>query len=86
MAHLYNLGVKKNQQWKWIAKKLVKPMFDYLKQHWKKCYLETYSQKNVEIYNRIWMELLSTLEVPWTPLTHYAFIYDNHKEESDKSI
>jgi ribosomal protein S18 acetylase RimI-like enzyme len=84
--YLYNLGVKKNQQWKWIAKKLVKPMFDYLKQHWKKCYLETYSPKNVEIYNRIWMELLKTLEIPWTPLTHYAFIYSNQNEKSDKSI
>lgn len=83
---LYNLGVKKGQQWKWIAKKLVKPMFDYSKQHWKKCYLETYAQKNVEKYNKIWMELLKTLEVPWTTLTHYAFIYNNQNKKSDKNI
>ncbi len=84
--YLYNLAVKKDQQWKWIAKRLVKPMFDYSKQHWKNCYLETYASKNVEIYNKIWMELLKTFEISWTPLTHYALLYNNQNEDSDKDI
>ncbi len=74
--HLYlqTLGVDPEHQGKGYASRLLKPMFARLDEEGTPCYLETFTEKDVQIYTHFGFEMLEESVVPDTDITSWAML------------
>ncbi len=72
--YLYNLVVRPEAQGQHLAGKLVRPMLEYCAQNGIQAYLETHSEKNVEIYRHFGFEVVSNDSIPGTGVTHWGMV------------
>ena len=72
--YLYNLVVRPEAQGQHLAGKLLRPMLEYCAQSGKPAYLETHSEKNVEIYRHFGFEVVSNDPIPGTGVTHWGMV------------
>ena len=76
--HLYNLFVEQNVKGIKVSSKLVKPLINYFKEHKQMCILETYSDKNVPIYEHFEFKVVEKCMFPNSKVEHYAMLYDGN--------
>ena len=74
--YLYNLVVRPEAQGQHLAGKLLRPMLEYCAQNGRQAYLETHSEKNVDIYRHFGFEVVSNDPIPGTEVTHWGMLKD----------
>ena len=72
--YLFNLSVKKSEQGKGIAGKLLRPMLEFCDKENIVSYLETNKESNVSLYEHFGFELSKSEMIPKTPVMHYAMV------------
>jgi len=72
--YLQTLGVDPEHQGKGYASRLLKPMFARLDEEGMPCYLETFTEKDVQIYTHFGFDMLEESEVPDTGITSWAML------------
>ncbi len=73
-SYLYVFVTMPEFRGKGLGSKIIKPMFKYLDEYNKDCYLETLLPTNVEIYKKYGFELKEEIKVPNTDLILYAML------------
>ncbi|MBO7214041.1 MAG: GNAT family N-acetyltransferase [Clostridia bacterium] len=80
--YLFNISVKKSEQGKGIASKLLRPMLKFCDDEKMVAYLETHKGSNVGFYNHYGFELKKEECITKTTVTHYSMVrvpFDNNK-------
>ncbi len=72
--HLTPIGVDPKHQGKGYASKLMRPMFKRFDEENIACFLETQSQRNVEIYKRYDFKICEKGVIPEANLEHWAMV------------
>ena len=72
--YLQTLGVDPEHQGKGYASRLLKPMFARLDEEGMPCYLETFTEKDVQIYSHFGFDVLEESEVRDTGITSWAML------------
>ena len=72
--YLYNLSIKKDEQGKGIASKLLRPMLEFCDDEKMVAYLETNKESNVGLYKHYGFELKKEELIPKSTVTHYAMV------------
>jgi hypothetical protein len=70
--YFYNVGVRKEFQHSGVFEQMVNPVLEYLDSVKKGCYLETHTEVNNKIYQKLGFELMEIGKVPLSDLNHYA--------------
>ncbi|MDO5320880.1 MAG: GNAT family N-acetyltransferase [Bacteroidia bacterium] len=70
----YNLVVRPEAQGKHLVGKLLRPMLEFCADKGKPVYLETHSEKNVEIYRHFGFEVANDSPLPGTEMTHWGMV------------
>jgi len=73
-CYLQTLGVDPAHQGKSYAGKLLRPMFARLDAEGMPCYLDTLTQRNVEIYEHLGFKVLEKMDIPDTDITSWALL------------
>ena len=72
--YLYDLVVRRNCQKQGVAKTILNPVLNHIKQKGQSCYLETHNKVNVDIYRKFGFKLMETGNVPGINIKHYAML------------
>lgn len=74
--YLFNLSVRRKEQGKGIAKKLLLPMIEFCDDENMGAYLETNKESNISLYERFGFELRETNNIPGSDVAHYSMVRD----------
>ena len=72
--YLFSLTVRPEYQGKKMASSLLKPMFEYFDRTGQDCFLETHTEKNVEMYRHFGFEVAEKGRIPQTNICHCAML------------
>lgn len=72
--YLFLLAVDPQHQGKGFARYLLAPLFKQFDQLHDTCYLETHTQKNVDLYKRYGFEIKGHIVIPKTPLQFWGMV------------
>ena len=72
--YLFNLSIKKDEQGKGIASKLMRPMLQFCDDEKMVAYLETNKESNVGLYNHYGFDLKKEELIPSSNVMHYAMV------------